>query len=219
MYLCLVFYLGLVIVTTIWFILATKYLTVYHGYIINGLNEAETVKILKWTIALLPAMLVATELGFFSNRKDLVAYQMFSGQKKSPDAGINVIYVGTHIFVLLTWIILHSRIELDHLAHKDGAGCFASVQHLLVIVGNPHASEYKMKSLRLVLVLGLGLTLLSIYGYTFNVGTTGQKNNLLIYHITVISLFPSLYVYNHKNLRTLAKKQLQLHDSMIFLRT
>ncbi len=164
-------------------------------------------------MVLLPAILVVIELVYFSNVKDLAAFHVFSGLKKNEASKVNVTFVSVHLLVLLTGIILQWRIERDHVAHQDGDGCIAMFKNIFLQLGNDINSGYKIIVLRVVLVIGCGLALLSIYGAFFANDSNDHRNNVLLYHVLLFSVFPSWFVYNHKNLRALAKKQLLPSDN------
>ena len=156
----------------------------------------------------LPALLVGMELVYFSQVKDMAPFQVFSGQKKNELSEVNVTYVAVHLIVFLTGIILYGRIELGHVAQQYGGGCLFMMRNCFTPSGKECIMTYNMAFLRVVLAIGCGLAFLSIHGAYFAVDSSDHRNNVLLYHILLISALPSWLVYNDHSFWALAKKQL-----------
>ncbi len=109
----------------------SKYLTIYHGHVVDSLNEELAVKRLRWILAIGPALMTAIEFAYFSDIHQLAEFQVFRHLEKRLDATMEVTKIVVHVVVLITGIILQFRIELDHLTHHDG-GCLSSIKSYFV---------------------------------------------------------------------------------------
>ncbi len=208
-YFVVMFYLTL----TAW--IMTKYASIYHGFIVEDLDEDGTIQILKKVLVSLPVLICIIEYFWLSTMDNLTNFQLkFLGYEKSN----SMTEWFQSIFILVDlgmMALLHARIEYDAFQFDDtDSGRLlvrvkAWFQHCWTnghqVAPSLDKSNYNMATLRRVALCGIAILSLHIYHITINVG----KWKLLVYMIVLTAIGPLMFVVNHQGMKNTALKILR----------
>ena len=207
--------------TSLWLVLVTKYLSIYHSHWINNIDEEKVVTRFKWTLATLPEVLVTIEFLVLSNMKDLDTFEIFRGLQPTSESGVEVMPLLAYPFLLITGLVLQTRLELDHISHEED-GCLASILKVFDFKKQAHEnpkSPYKINALRLLFGLCLGFIFLAMY--TMLKRVQQLKNTFVVYHVIFLSIGPSIFVYFHDGLKNIATTRIKscfAHQDLFMLK-
>ncbi len=190
----------------------TKYLSIYHGSLIEAFPEDRVIQGLKLTLLALPVLICTVEYTALSNFDDLSQFQQkYLGYQK-PERTIEVTNKGLFFANLVMLTCLYVRIEMDAINVQDTtAGRLAKMVAWIKMFQVNHGqiqvsdSTYSMATFRYVALLCLPLFfyfwIWSLIGIPF-----------IWWMLIVMTFFgtvlPAVFVLRHSGMRNTAKKML-----------
>ncbi len=217
----------------LFFVILTKYLTIYHGPLINSLDEKDALQTVKVLVALVPFTLALMEYCFLTPMEESLTFQTKHFGLAKPEArGTKGKFFGI-IFDALLLLISQARIEYGNISRNETHGCLAFIKRAFVLtqnqldnpvgVGSVNENEsdaslsissnvkrfgYNIRILRIAFAIGIASV--SIVVYHVASGTADQYRKLtfvVIYAINCI-VGPYLFIRNHKGMSKIAKNKL-----------
>ncbi len=207
-----VFLVHVSLISLIFTILMTKYLSIYHSHWIQALNEEKAIRYLTMILLLLPIFLVSIELAYLSNIEDLSTYQFLLLGTVTSSGKSEIMTTLLHMINFALAIILQVRNELDHHTYNESYGCLHAIRQCCRFRETGNASNDNDNDSQLSLIrqaFGVCALLTSIAIYHMTIGAQNLKNTFAICGFIFHCGIPGLFIYNHKSIRALAVSIIQ----------
>ncbi len=195
--------------TGLYFLLITKYLSIYHGTFIYSLDEDIALSYIKRVVTLAPVFLTSFEYVYLTDIKTSLAYRGLSGTIEANGIPIQSGTIRKVNFVLLLslLILLNGRIEYEENRFQKFREKFgwltcskrdsAEENNMDQIVPDDRV-EYKSHVLRAAIVI------LGLFGAWCFYQFESLKNLKFVisFNFTIINvILPTLFIHNHKSLK------------------
>ncbi len=219
---------------SLFFVMLIKYLSIYHGPLIDSFDEKDVVKAVKTLVGLLPWTLALLEFLFITPMEDTLTFQTKHFGFASQNAKIAKGKLSGIVCNSIMLIVSQGRIEYENIVRNEGYGCLASIKRILTaqeqsrsddpesvnneigldeananLSGTGSRLGYSHRFLRIVFVFGMVSILMIIFHVT--TGAQYSKYNLLI----IASIFaiggPYLFISNHQGMNKIAKDKITAH--------
>ncbi len=206
------FYFTVLMVTT------TKFLSIYHGTIIDEVNEEQMLPFLKRLVVIFPLILTPLEFSLWTNIEDTESFQFFFKEKPSVNSRLGY---GMLILVFINFIaaiLLQAHIEYNFYQQQSSGNNIGWIGKVTKWVlarsygkdeedSTVNGEGYKLSITRaivaLIFILAVCVTVLAIFKIlTFQM-------TLLIFYVILADVCPLIFIYNHPNMRALGLKLLK----------
>ena len=209
------YYLIVVCLTSLLALTITKYMSIFHGHVIDMFEERVLVYFLKVFVVLFSGFVAVVEYLVLSNFEDLYNYQQKASGCEKMDAHAEQSKSVIVFINVVMMVILYVRIEYSSLQANDtNSGLL--VKHLIwfrrtdahngQVSDADMQSEFSIKTFRAV--AACGLLVVGIFVYKHFLADTLWANLTFIISATVI--IPFIFILNHPGMRSTAKKIIKL---------
>ena len=207
-------YTGQMVYVIIFFVITTKYLSIYHGERLASFNDDKLLKLMKIGLFAVPTVLVAVEFLYLSDYKDMSLFQVkFYGKAKANSHLSRVSSLSTMI-VFAAIATLQLRTEYDSLNGQDvKTGCATKLWACIKTLRRQQYLEqpledvdpdYSIATVR-VLILYV-IVVITVLAYQQFGGAETTKWNFLVSLSFFFNVIPLTLVVRHDRMKALAVK-------------
>ncbi len=213
----LMIYLGQIFALMVFFMVASKYLSIYHSERLATINDEKLIRLMKIVMIVVPADLTAIELLYLSDYEDMSGFQWRYYGHASPDSKSSKISNINLMIITAAAATLQIRTELDALKAQDAeTGCavkcwlwiksFKNEQEEEVNV-NANDPGYSIQSIRVLILVCLLMAAVFVYGQVGGGDTI--KWNMIIFTSLFFDGIPLILILRHDGKKNLALRVLK----------
>ncbi len=180
------------------FVLVVRYLSIYHGALVNEVNEETVLKNINRALIIGPLVMTFYEYHDTNAMKSNASFQLLSKQPIKFGSPTEMSSNTAMIFMTVTALILYSRMEIDRKKFN------AIIPEVAVAEPEVNDAPYKLSAIRLSLIVGL--LLMSVVLFNVTIGVESLKVNFLLFYVIQYCFIPWVFVWNHQGMRTKAVK-------------